>query len=121
MAKINKEDFINGLKEMTVLEVKELVDAMVEELGVDLTAAVAAAPAAGAEEAAGGKVNVTLKSAGSNKLAVIKIVRDLTGLGLKEAKDLADNGGVLKEGIDAEEANGIKAQLEENGAEVEVK
>lgn len=121
MAKIKKDEFINSLKEMTILEVKELVDAMQEEFGIDLASVAVAAPAAAAADENPGKVNVTLKSAGANKLAVIKIVRDLTGLGLKEAKELADNGGVVKEGIDSEDAKAIKAQLEENGAEVEVK
>ena len=123
MAKFTKEEFIEGLKEMTILEVKELVDAMKEEFGVDPSAvAVAAAPAASATEEEGpSKVNVVLTAAGANKIAVIKIVRDLTGLGLKEAKDIADNGGNVKEGIDKEEAEKIKAQFEEAGATVELK
>ena len=121
MAKLNKEDFISALKEMTILEVKELVDAMKEEFGVDPSAvAVAAAPAAAAEEGPSTKT-VVLKDAGANKIAVIKIVRDLTGLGLKEAKEIADNGGNVKEGIDKEEAEKIKAQFEEAGASVELK
>ena len=83
MAKFTKEEFINGLKEMTILEVKELVDAMKEEFGVDPSAvAVAAAPAAAAEEEAS-SFNITLVETGANKLAVIKLIRDLTGLGLK--------------------------------------
>ena len=121
MAKLNKEDFISALKEMSILEVKELVDAMKEEFGVDPSAvAVAAAPAAGAVEAGPSKVNVVLKDAGQNKIAVIKVVRDITGLGLKEAKDIADNGGAVKEGVDAEEAEKLKAQFEEAGATVEL-
>ena len=121
MAKFTKEEFINGLKEMTILEVKELVDAMKEEFGVDPSAvAVAAAPAAAVEEGPS-TVDVVLASAGANKIAVIKIVRDLTGLGLKEAKDIADNGGVVKEKVKAEEANEIKAKFEEAGATVELK
>lgn len=120
MAKIKKDEFINSLKEMTILEVKELVDAMTEEFGIDLTSVAVAAPAAAADENPG-KVNVTLKSAGANKIGVIKLIRELTGLGLKEAKELADNGGAVKEGIDAEEGNAIKAQFDEQGAEVEVK
>ena len=80
MAKLNKEDFISALKEMTILEVKELVDAMKEEFGVDPSAvAVAAGPVAAVEEGPS-KVNVVLTAAGANKIAVIKIVRDLTGL-----------------------------------------
>ena len=121
MAKLNKEEFINGLKEMTILEIKELVDAMKEEFGVDPSAvAVAAAPVA-VEEQGPSKVNVVLTAAGANKIAVIKIVRDLTGLGLKEAKEIADNGGNVKENIDKEEAEKIKAQFEEAGATVELK
>ena len=120
MAKLNKEDFISALKEMTILEVKELVDAMKEELGVDpMAVAVAAAPAAAAEE--GPKTRtVVLKSAGGNKIAVIKIIKEITGLGLVEAKAVADNGGNIKENIPAEEAEAIKTQLTEAGAEVEL-
>ena len=122
MAKITKEDFISSLKEMTLLEVKELVDAMKEEFGVDPSAvAVAAAPAAGAEEAAPSKQTVVLVNAGAAKINVIKIIREVTGLGLKEAKDIADAGGNVKENISIDEANEIKAKLEEAGAEVEVK
>ena len=122
MAKITKEDFISSLKEMTLLEVKELVDAMKEEFGVDPSAvAVAAAPAAGAEEAGPSKQTVVLTSAGAAKINVIKIIREVTGLGLKEAKDIADNGGNIKENIPTEEANELKARLEEAGAEVELK
>ena len=121
MAKLNREDFISALKEMTILEIKELVDAMKEEFGVDPSAvAVAAGPVAAVEEGPS-KVNVVLTAAGANKIAVIKIVRDLTGLGLKEAKEIADNGGNVKEGIDKEEAEKIKAQFEEAGATVELK
>ncbi len=123
MAKIKKEDFISALKEMTILEVKELVDAMKEEFGVDPTAVAAAAPAAGAAAAEEGpsKVNVVLVSAGGNKIPVIKLVRDITGLGLKEAKDIADNGGNVKEGVDKAEAEELKAKFEEAGATVELK
>ena len=121
MAKLTRDEFISALKEMTILEIKELVDAMKEEFGVDPSAvAVAAAPAAAAEEGPS-KVNVVLTSAGPNKIPVIKIVRDLTGLGLKEAKDIVDNGGNVKEGVDKEEAEKIKAQFEEAGATVELK
>ena len=122
MAKLKKEDFISALKEMTILEVKELVDAMKEEFGVDPSAvAVAAAPAAGAVEDAGSSSKtVVLKSAGGNKIAVIKILKEVTGLGLVEAKALADNGGNVKENVPADEANQIKAQLEEAGAEIEL-
>lgn len=120
MAKITKEDFIESLKEMTILEVKELVDAMKEEFGVDPSAvAVAAAPSAAAQEEDTNKT-VVLKSAGGNKIAVIKLLKEITGLGLVEAKGLADNGGNVKENVPTEEANQIKAQLEEAGAEVEL-
>ena len=121
MAKLNREDFISALKEMSILEIKELVDAMKEEFGVDPSAVAVAAAPAGVVEEGPSKVNVVLTSAGANKIAVIKIVRDLTGLGLKEAKEIADNGGNVKEGIDKEEAEKIKAQFEEAGASVELK
>ncbi len=122
MAKINKEEFIAGLKEMTMLEVMELVDAMKEEFGVDPSAvAVAAAPAASEEAAGPSTVTVTLTSAGPNKLPVIKLIKEITGLGLKEAKDIADNGGAIKENIPTSEADELKAKFEEAGATVEVK
>ena len=122
MAKLTKEDFISALKEMTILEVKELVDAMKEEFGVDPSAvAVAAAPAGGeaaaAEDAA---KTVVLKNAGGTKMQVIKLLKEITGLGLVEAKGLADNGGNVKENVPAKEAEEIKAQLEAAGAEVEL-
>ena len=120
MAKISKEDFINSLKEMTILEVKELVDAMKEEFGVDPSAvAVAAAPAAEAAEENTAKT-VVLKDAGAAKIAVIKVIRENTGLGIVEAKGLADKGGNIKENVSADEANEIKAKLEEAGATVEL-
>ena len=120
MAKLTKEEVINGLKEMTILEVKELVDAMKEEFGVDPSAvAVAAAPAASAEEGPSTKT-VVLKDAGATKIAVIKAIREITGLGLVEAKALADNGGNIKENVSSDEANEIKAKLEEAGATIEL-
>ena len=123
MAKWNKEDFISALKEMTLLEVKELVDAMKEEFGVDPSAvAVAAAPAAGAAAEEGpSALTVVLTDAGLAKINVIKVIREITGLGLKEAKDIADAGGNVKENVPADEANEIKAKLEEAGATVELK
>ncbi len=122
MAKFTKDEFISGLKEMTILEVKELVDAMKEEFGVDPSAVAVAAPAAGAAVEEGpSTANVVLTAAGANKIAVIKIVRDITGLGLKEAKDLADNGGVVKENASMDEANELKAKFEEAGATIELK
>lgn len=123
MAKFTKEEFISALKEMTVLEVFELVEAMKEEFGIDPSAVAVAAPAAVAAPVEEGPstVNVVLASSGANKLAVIKIVRDITGLGLKEAKDIADNGGVVKENVKIDEANEMKAKFEEAGATVELK
>jgi len=122
MAKFTKEEFISGLKEMTILEIKELVDAMKEEFGVDPSAvAVAAAPVAAAVEEGPSSVNLVLASAGANKIAVIKLVREITGLGLKEAKEIADNGGVVKENVSTDEANELKAKFEEAGATVELK
>ena len=120
MAKFTVEEFINGLKEMTILEVKELVDAMKEEFGVDPSAvAVAAAPAAGAAEESSTKT-VVLKDAGAAQIGVIKVIREITGLGLVEAKGIADNGGNIKENVSNDEANEIKAKLEEAGATVEL-
>ena len=122
MAKLTKEDFISSLKEMNLLEIKELVDAMKEEFGVDPSAVAVAAPAAGdAQDAAPSTVTVSIASAGSAKVAVIKVVREITGLGLKESKDIVDNNGVVKENISVDEANEIKSKLEEAEAEVEVK
>ena len=122
MAKLTKEEFIKSLNEMSMLEIKELVDAMKEEYGVDPSAVAAAAPAAAAEEAAGpSTVTVTLTAAGPNKLPVIKLIKEITGLGLKEAKDLADNGGNIKENIPTSEADELKTKFEEAGATVEVK
>ena len=121
MAKLSAQEIIDSLKEMTLLEIKEVVDLMKEEFGVDPSAvAVAAAPAAGAEDEGSSTKTVVLKNAGGNKIAVIKILKEVTGLGLVEAKALADNGGNVKENVPADEANQIKAQLEEAGAEVEL-
>ena len=122
MAKLNKEDFISSLKEMTLLEIKELVDAMKEEFGVDPSAVAVAAPAAGAAaDAAPSTVTVSIADAGAGKVGVIKVVKEITGLGLKESKDIVDNNGVVKENISVAEAEEIKAKLEEAGATVEVK
>ncbi len=124
MAKLTKDEFISSLKEMSLLEIKELVDAMKEEFGVDPSAVAVAAPAAGAAPAAAegpSSVTVTLINAGLGKMHVIKAIKEITGLGLKESKDIADNGGVVKENIPVAEAEEIKAKLEEAGAEVEVK
>ena len=122
MAKLTKDEFISALKEMTILEVKELVDAMKEEFGVDPSAvAVAAAPAAGAAAAEESSTKtVVLKDAGAAKIQTIKVIKEITGLGLVEAKALADNGGNIKENVSNDEANEIKAKLEEAGATVEL-
>lgn len=120
MAKLTRDEFISSLKEMNLLEIKELVDAMKEEFGVDPSAvAVAAAPAAAAEEGPSTKT-VVLKDAGAAKIGVIKVIREITGLGLVEAKGVADNGGNIKENVSLDEANEIKAKLEEAGATVEL-
>ncbi len=123
MAKFSTEEFISAIKEMSVLELNELVKAIEEEFGVSAAAPVAVAGAAAAAEPEGpSEVDVILKSAGANKLAVIKLVREITGLGLKEAKDLVDNAPKpVKEKIDPEEAKAIADKLTEAGAEVEVK
>ena len=122
MAKLSTQEIIDAIKEMKILEVKELVDAMKEEFGVDPSAvAVAAAPVAGAAAEEKTEATVVLKDAGSAKIQVIKAIRDITGLGLMEAKKLADEGGNVKENAPMEEANEIKAKLEEAGATVEVK
>lgn len=121
MAKLSSREILDAVKEMTILEVKELVDLMKEELGVDPSAvAVAAAPVQAAVEEDGGNKTVVLKDAGAAKLQVIKVIREITGLGLKEAKDIADAGGNVKENVPADEANDIKAKLEEAGATVEL-
>ena len=121
MAKLSTKEIIDSIKEMTILEIKDLVDAMKEEFGVDPSAvAVAAAPAAAVDEGPT-EVTVTLTSAGATKIPVIKVIRDITGLGLKEAKDIADNGGAVKEKISKADADALKAKLEEAGATVEVK
>ena len=123
MAKLSTKEIIDSIKEMTILEVKDLVDAMKEEFGVDPSAvAVAAAPVAGAAQEEGpSAVDVVLASAGANKIAVIKLVREITGLGLKEAKEVADNGGTVKEKVSADEAAELKAKFEEAGATIELK
>lgn len=115
---------IEEVKALSVLELNELVKALEEEFGVS-AAAVAAAPAAGAGAAAAEEkteFDVILKSAGSNKINVIKVVREITGLGLKEAKAVVDEAPKpVKEGVSKDDAEAIKAKLTEAGAEVEVK
>ncbi len=128
MATISKEEIKEAIKNMTVLELAELVKELEEEFGVSAAAMVAAAPAAGGvaggEAAAEEKTefDVILKAPGDKKINVIKVVREITGLGLKEAKELVDNAPKpVKEGVSKEEAEQIKAKLEEAGAEVEIK
>ncbi len=124
MAKLTKDEFISSLKEMNLLEIKELVDAMKEEFGVDPSSVAVAAPVQATAEVANdgpSTVTVTLVNAGVAKVNVIKIIKEITGLGLKESKEIADNGGAIKENIPVAEADEIKAKLEEAGAEVEVK
>ena len=112
MAKLSAQEIIDSLKEMTLLEIKEVVDLMKEEFGVDPSAvAVAAAPSSDAKEEGPSSQDVVLASCGANKIAVIKLIKEVTGLGLGEAKAIADNGGVIKE----------KASSEEAGATIELK
>ncbi|CBY81707.1 50S ribosomal protein L7/L12 [Haemophilus influenzae biotype aegyptius] len=122
---LTNEQIIEAIASKTVTEIVELIAAMEEKFGVSAAAAaVAAAPAAGGAAAAEEKTefDVVLKSAGANKVAVIKAVRGATGLGLKEAKDLVESAPAnLKEGVSKEEAEALKKELEEAGAEVEVK
>lgn len=122
MAKLSAKEIIDSLKEMTLLEIKEVVDLMKEEFGVDPSAvAVAAAPAESAANEGPSTVDVVLASAGANKIAVIKIIKEITGLGLGESKAIADNGGVVKEKVASAEAEELKAKFEEAGATIELK
>ena len=123
MAKLSAKEIIDSLKEMSLLEIKEVVDLMKEEFGVDPSAVAVAAPAAGAEAANEGPstVDVVLASAGANKIAVIKLIKEITGLGLGDSKAIADNGGVIKEKVATSEAEEIKAKFVEAGAEIELK
>ncbi len=123
MAKLTTAEFIEAIKELSVLELNELVKACEEEFGVSAAAGVVVAAggeAAAAEEKT--EFDVELVAAGASKVKVIKVVREITGLGLKEAKDLVDNAPkVVKEAVSKEEAEEIKAKLEGEGAEVNVK
>lgn len=123
MAKLTKLAFIEALKEMSILEIKELVDGLKEAFGIDPTAVSAAAPAAAAavvEEQT--EFNVVLKSFGAKKLEVIKVVRELTGLGLVEAKTLTETpNSIVKEKVKKEDAQAAKEKLVAAGAEVEIK
>ena len=119
---MNKEEMIEEIKKMTVVELADLVKAIEEEFGVSAVAA--AAPAAGAVAGAAEEktsFDVVLKEAGANKIPVIKVVRDATGLGLKESKDLVDGAPkTIKEGVSKDEAEELKAKFEEAGATVEL-
>ena len=123
---VSKDDILESISNMTVMEVVDLISQMAEKFGVTAAAAVAAAPAAASDggDAAAEKTefDVSLADMGSNKVAVIKAVRAITGLGLKEAKDKVESAPcVLKEGASKEEADDFKKQLEEAGATVELK
>jgi large subunit ribosomal protein L7/L12 len=123
---LSKDDILNAIAEMSVMDVVELVSAMEDKFGVSAAAAVAAAPAGGGAEAAAveekDEFDVVLAAAGEKKVNVIKVVRALTGLGLKEAKALVDEApSSVKEGVTKDEAEDVKKQLEEAGATVELK
>ncbi|ANA79675.1 ribosomal protein L7/L12 [Paenibacillus vortex V453] len=120
---MSKEQILEAIKGMSVLELNDLVKAIEEEFGVTAAAPVAVVGGAGAAEAAEqSEFDVILTSAGASKINVIKVVREITGLGLKEAKELVDNAPkALKEKVAKEEAEAVKAKLEEAGASVEVK
>lgn len=124
---LSKDDILNAIAEMSVMEVVELVEAMEEKFGVSAAAAVAVAgPAAGGGEAEAAEekteFDIVLTGAGEKKVNVIKVVRALTGLGLKEAKDMVDGApSTLKEAASKEDAEAAKTQLEEAGASVELK
>ncbi len=124
MAKLTTAEFIEAIKELSVLELNELVKACEEEFGVSAAAGVVVAAAAGPAEAAEEKTefDVELTEVGPNKVKVIKVVREATGLGLKEAKDVVDSAPkVVKEAASKEEAEAIKAKLEAEGAKVTLK
>ncbi|GAA5417646.1 50S ribosomal protein L7/L12 [Paraliobacillus ryukyuensis] len=121
---MTNEQIIEAVKEMSVLELNDLVKAIEEEFGVTAAAPVAAAGGAAGGEAAEEKTefDVVLESAGASKIKVVKAVREITGLGLKDAKDLVDNAPkAIKEGVAKEEAEEMKAKLEEVGATIELK
>ena len=129
MATIKSEDILKAIEEMSVMELVDLISTIEEKFGVTAAAAVAAAPAAAAGDAAGGdaaeekdEFDVVLSAAGDQKVQVIKAVRAITGLGLKEAKDLVDGApNTLKEGVKKEEAEEMLKQLSEAGATAELK
>ena len=123
---LSKDDILNAIAEMSVMDVVELVEAMEEKFGVSAAAAVAAAPAAGGDAGAAAaeqtEFDVILAGAGDKKVNVIKAVRSLTGLGLKEAKAMVDGApSTVKEGVSKDDAEAAKKELEEAGASVEIK
>jgi large subunit ribosomal protein L7/L12 len=123
---VSKDDILEAISNMTVMEVVDLISAMEEKFGVSAAVAVAAAPAAAGEAAAAAEekdeFNVVMTSFGANKVAVIKAVRAITGLGLKEAKDMVEGTpATVKEGVSKAEAEDVQKQLQEAGAEVELK
>ena len=123
----SKEDILKAIEEMSVMDLVDLISDIEEKFGVTAAAAVAAAPAAaGGDDAPAAEekseFDIILKAAGGSKLAVVKLVKELTGLGLKEAKDLVDNTpSSIKEAVSKDDAEGLKKSLEEAGAEVELK
>jgi large subunit ribosomal protein L7/L12 len=125
---MNQEEIIKAIESMTVVEINQLVKALEEKFGVSAAAMASAAPAASSEDSAGGAAeekdtfNVVLKDAGQQKIQIIKVIREITGKGLKEAKDLVDKPPqVVKEGVRKEEAEELKKKLEEAGGTVELK
>ena len=119
---LNIENIIAEIKEASILELNDLVKAIEDEFGVTAAAPLAVVAAGGAEEAAKDSFDVELTAAGDKKVGVIKVVREITGLGLKEAKELVDGApGVITEGVPTAEAEEIKAKLEEAGASVTLK
>ena len=128
MSKLNPTEVLEDMKSWTLLQFNEFIKAFEAEFQVSAAAAVVAAPAAGAGAAAAGAreapatVDVVLASAGDKKIAVIKVVREITGLGLKEAKELVDGAPkAIKEGVTPEEAEAVKAKFAESGATIEIK
>jgi large subunit ribosomal protein L7/L12 len=124
MAKLTVQEFVEAIKELSVLELNELVKACEEEFGVSAAAGVVVAAAGGAAGAEEEKTefDVEITDAGANKIKVIKVVREITGLGLKEAKELVEGAPkVVKEGASKEEAEDLKAKLEEVGAKITLK
>ena len=124
----SKEDILNAISNMTVMEIVDLVKMMEEKFGVTAAAPVAMVAAGGAAGAAAApaaeektEFNVTMTSFGANKVGVIKVIRELTGLGLKEAKDLTEAGGKIKEGVSKADAEAMKKKFEEAGAKAELK